>query len=494
MRGNGGQRDGMNGWRHPEDEADLDAFQRRWLAACACYPVLRWPLTIWLGRKLAEADAVAEPDMGDHAPLFCLPWFRVGLMPAATRERLIASLSDADRRTVRRALQDILARHRGRRVGALDPEDEDPIFAGFMLGERSRPAERLLDAVVARTAPTWWRAGADGRLVSRAGLGAAACLGAIAVTALATSGWTTLEGEVLVPLPEMAILPPGDFEMGSPPDEAGRWRDEGPRHSVAIAPFAIARREVTVAEFARFVTATGHDASDDCYVWDVDAQEWRRDAGASWRRPGFEQFEQGDDHPVVCVNWEDAQAYVAWLNTAVDGEPYRLPSEAEWEYAARGTLPAGWPGAAASTGANARAVAQGPYFWGSEAEAACWFANGADASTAEIAPDWSRTSCDDQSRYTAGVDSYHRNGFGLADISGNVYEWIEDCWHGDYEGAPRDGSTWLEATGGDCSRRVVRGGSWSNEPEDLRSAYRVRYERDNRSSILGFRVARTLTP
>ena len=144
---------------------------------------------------------------------------------------------------------------------------------------------------------------------------------------------------------------------------------------------------------------------------------------------------------MVCVNWEDAQAYTAWLSRE-SGAEYRLLSEAEWEYVARGGT-------------------QTVQYW--EEGEQCRHVNGADAST-EF--DW-KIACDDGHARTAPVGSYTENGFGVSDVLGNVWEWVEDCWNGNYEGAPADGTAW---TSGNCHTRMVRGGSWDCTPWVLRSA------------------------
>ena len=157
------------------------------------------------------------------------------------------------------------------------------------------------------------------------------------------------------------------------------------------------------------------------------------------------------------VSWEDAQSYVRWLSRET-GEEYRLLSEAEWEYAAR-------------AGTRTR------YWWG-------------DAIGRNRA-NCAGNHCGDSYRYTAPVGSFSSNGFGLHDMHGNVWEWVEDCWNDSYRGAPSDGSAWES---GDCGVRVLRGGSWSHVPRLLRSAYRFGSTAGDRSSYAGFRVARTLTP
>ena len=263
--------------------------------------------------------------------------------------------------------------------------------------------------------------------------------------------------------PEMVVVPAGSFLMGAPADEGGRDDDEGPVHRVTIGEaFAVGVYEVTRGEYERFVGATGYAAGNRCYSYEGWFGGADR-AGRNWREPGYRQSEE---HPVVCVTWEDAQAYVAWLSRE-SGAPYRLLSEAEWEYVARaGSETAyGWGDAIGENRANCRGCGSR---WDNEG--------------------------------TAPVGSFQANGFGLYDVHGNVWEWVLDCWNDNYAGAPTDGSAW---TGGDCNYRVVRGGSWNYTPRNLRSADRswghasedsLKYSTGGRNSSVGFRVARSLTP
>ena len=177
-------------------------------------------------------------------------------------------------------------------------------------------------------------------------------------------------------------------------------------------------------------------------------------------------------HPLINVSWDQAKAYVAWLSR-MTGKPYRLLTEAEWEYAARGVTSADAP--------------HPPYPWGDKASHE--YANYGTDQCCQ-----GKTEGRDKWLYTAPVGQFPANAFGLYDMHGNVLEWVEDPWHDDYRGSPppTDGSVWME--GGDVSRRVVRGGSWNNDPGDLRSAVRNWNTAGSRSNNLGFRVARTLTP
>ncbi|WP_371134349.1 formylglycine-generating enzyme family protein [Nitrosomonas sp.] len=270
----------------------------------------------------------------------------------------------------------------------------------------------------------------------------------------------------------MVAIRPGRFLMGSPEDEKGRFNSESPQHAATIPnPFAISRCEITVGQFKQFVQETNHRTAVEengkgCFVWNVDQKTYEQQPERNWKSPGFAQ---NDDHPVVCVSWGDAKAYVKWLSHRT-GAVYRLPTEAEWEYVARaGTKTA--------------------RFYQDDKQ--CDYANGAGQETKSIASsDWTLAECSDGHVYTAPVASFSENQFGLFDLLGNVWEWVEDCWHENYQGAPTDGSAWKEANGGDCDRRVVRGGSWDGSPQDLRSAFRFRIYTDVAYGILGFRIAR----
>ena len=242
--------------------------------------------------------------------------------------------------------------------------------------------------------------------------------------------------------PEMVVVPAGSFMMGSPAGEEGRRENEGPQHEVTIPRrFAVGKYEVTFAEWDACVAGGG------CGGHRPDDRGWGRG-----RRP------------VISVSWEDAKAHVEWLSRKT-GKRYRLLSEAEWEYVARaGTAGPFHFGRTISTD---QANYDGNYTYGSGRK-------GVDR------------------KKTVSVGSFSANGFGLHDVHGNVWDWVEDCWHGDYSGAPTDGSAWT--SGGDCGSRVLRGGSWFNQPRFLRSANRGGITAGNRDGSSGFRLARTLTP
>jgi formylglycine-generating enzyme required for sulfatase activity len=242
--------------------------------------------------------------------------------------------------------------------------------------------------------------------------------------------------------PEMVVVPAGSFTMGSLANEKDRRSDEGPQHTVTIGrPFAVGKLHVTVDQYKVFVRETRYEKSRSC----------------DWRRPGFAQ--EGS-HPVVCVSWDDAMAYATWLARKT-GKPYRLLTEAEFEYAARGqTSPDTYP----------------RFWFGNDQQDRCRYANGTG-------------SCDGY-EYTSPAGHYPPNAFGLYDMAGNAWQWTADCYHDSYNGAPADGSMW---TSGSCNRgRVARGGSWNLTPLDLRAAIRNMYTAEGYS--FGFRLARTLGP
>jgi len=231
--------------------------------------------------------------------------------------------------------------------------------------------------------------------------------------------------------PEMVVVPAGSFRMGD--QSGGGDDDEKPVHRVRLAaPFAVGVYEVTFDE------------------WDACAS-----AGGCTHRPGDGGWGRGR-RPVINVNWDDAREYVRWLSRET-GKRYRLLSESEWEYVAR-------------SGSSSR------YHWGDSI-------GSNNANCGGCGSRW------DNDR-TAPVGSFAANGFGLHDVHGNVWEWVEDCYHGSYSGAPSDGRAWT--TGGDCEHRVLRGGSWGNKPRGLRAAYRDGDSSGDRINFFGFRVARTL--
>jgi len=246
-----------------------------------------------------------------------------------------------------------------------------------------------------------------------------------------------------VPLPEMVRIPAGSFLMGSPASEPERDADEGPQHRVQVAAFELGKSEVTFAQ------------------WDACVA-----TGGCTHRPADEGWGRGNQ-PVINVSWDDVQQYVTWLSRQT-GQTWRLPTEAEWEYAARaGTT------TAFSTG-NCITTSQAHY-------------NSYDDYAGCGTKNWVFVG------RTRAVGSYPPNRWGLYDLHGNVHEWVQDCSHDSYTGAPQNGSAWLDSCP-DSGRRVLRGGSWFNYPRDLRAASRVRNVTGNRDVDLGFRVARTLTP
>jgi formylglycine-generating enzyme required for sulfatase activity len=279
---------------------------------------------------------------------------------------------------------------------------------------------------------------------------ALACALALAVgVATAQSPGSTLHD--CPTCPDLVVIPPGEFVMGSPKSESGHT-DEKPQHTVRIArPLGVSRTEVTFEQ------------------WDVCTAAGRCPQAAD------DGYGRGS-YPAINVSWKDAQAYVAWLSEST-GKRYRLLSESEWEYAAR---------AGTTT----------PWFWGPEEDSygnrkACDYANTHDESGKEAHPMyvWSEHRCADGYAENAPTAKYKPNPFGLHDMLGNVREWVQDCHIEGYEGAPADGSA---RDASPCEARVVRGGAWVDGPSTSRSAYRYAEKEDFRNYQVGFRVAREL--
>ena len=231
--------------------------------------------------------------------------------------------------------------------------------------------------------------------------------------------------------PLMVVVPAGSFSMGCLSNDSDCFSDEQPVHDVTLRNnFAMAVYEVSFAEYDRYVQDTGV----------------RRPYDRGWGR---------GNRPVIAADWEEARAYARWLSEQT-GHSYRLPTEVEWEYAAR-----------AGTATK--------YSWGNDAT-----------------PEQANYNRDDRWENTAPVGSFPANGFGLYDMHGNVLEWTQDCWHDSYRGAPTNGQAWEGANGGNCDRRVVRGGSWSHFPGHLRAAYRYSLGVSYRGLQLGLRLVQDL--
>ncbi len=228
--------------------------------------------------------------------------------------------------------------------------------------------------------------------------------------------------------PAMIVVPPGSFTMGD-----STFRQSHPEHRVTIGSrFAVSKDMITRAEYEEFLRETGYSAD------------------PSWREG---KFQQRGSLPAIYVNWQDAQAYVKWLSTK-SKHRYRLLSEAEYEYAER-------------SGAGTA------YWWGDDPSVICSYVTTSECNYGG----------------PTDVGSHRPNGFGLDDMTGNEFEWVQDCYHWSYDGAPDDGAVW---NGGECRVRTMRGCSWFVDSAHMRAGYRNYSDSSNRSEVIGFRVARNL--
>jgi formylglycine-generating enzyme len=249
---------------------------------------------------------------------------------------------------------------------------------------------------------------------------------------------------------EFVMIPGGCFKMGSPAGENGRFDNEG-LHEVCVSPFMMGKYEVTVGQFRKFVEATNYRTEAET-----------AGGGKNWRDPGFPQK---DNEPVVYVSWNDAQQFISWMNKS--GKGYRLPTEAEWEYAARAGSQTARP-------------------WGENPDGACQYGNVADRTAKQKNSSWETHDCNDGYLNTAPCGSFKANAFGLHDMIGNVWEWCADWFDGnDYSSSPRNNPSGPSSGSG----RVHRGGGWANDPLGARSALRGGGEPGRRSDGLGFRLA-----
>lgn len=275
--------------------------------------------------------------------------------------------------------------------------------------------------------------------------------------------------------PLMVVVPHGGFRMGAAPDEADASAAERPQRYVRFdRGFAMSRTEVTVAQFRRFIEATGHETRAErrgfSTVYDERRGNLVKRSGVDWRH-GYTGAPADDAMPVLHVSARDAEAYAEWLSQQT-GEAYRLPSEAEFEYAMR-------------AGSQARF----PWGDGAPPPGTGNFTGGRDESPS--GREWRNAfeGYGDGHWGPARVGTFAANGYGLHDLAGNVSEWVADCWHASYRRAPVDGAAWVNPG---CRTRVVRGGSWASAPAQTRSAWRLAADADTTNARLGFRVVRTL--
>lgn len=273
--------------------------------------------------------------------------------------------------------------------------------------------------------------------------------------------------------PEMVVIPAGSFVMGTPGAASAGGAQGAEADAVAITvprAFALGRFEVTRAQFAHFIARSGYEPRGGCRGWDPALLRFSDDLRRGWSNPALPSA-PADLHPVSCVSFADAQAYVQWLARET-GERYRLPSEAEWEYAAR---------------AGSRTLRP----WGDAAESGCDHANTYDlGAEAAYRLGWPAAGCGDGHADLAPVGQFTANAFGLFDVIGNVREWVQDCATGSSTGRPRDARAW-EWLGG-CGNRIRRGGSWLTPPAGSRSAFRDDAPAGERTDDTGFRVAMDL--
>ena len=439
-------------WESVKDSghaADLEAYRKRYPGGR--YEVLAHNRLRRLTHESEEApeagqSASAAPPAPDKAEPATETVASAASAPAQGPEAVEAALDlgRSDRRSIQMGLASL----------GFDPGPADGLFGG-----KTRAALAAWQAAKGETSTGWLTgaeaevlkaAGAEARLAEedrkrRARAAAEALRKAEAEKKARQRQAETKPGRVFKDCemcPEMVVVPAGSFTMGSPASEEGREHYEGPQHRVRISrPFAVGKYEVTFGEWEACVDGGG------CNRHLPDDEGWGRG-----RRP------------VIDVSWDDAQAYVLWLSRKT-GKQYRLLSESEWEYAAR-------------------AGTTGPFHFGETISTDRANYNG------NFTYGWGRKGVYREKTVPAG--SFPGNDFGLHDMHGNAWEWVEDCWYNGYSGAPSDGSAWT--TGGDCSRRVLRGGSWSSRPGYLRSTDRVGSSSGYRFNNGGFRVSRTLSP
>jgi len=459
-----------------------------WLGACAVYPELRWPLTLYLGYQL---ELLSEERL---AKLARLPWFRYGYMPNWLRRRLVGDLTLEQERAIRLRLQDLLLTAQDEPVSDFglpivtqfpslfkrllpiwaQPKISplrDYVFLAFMSDRLAVKVPKLIREFIEPSnlgrMPSFSTVGLFVVFLVVVGISYSSLQ---QVLEFEPAGWNQVDRlpKVAEPLqevkieifqdslkdgslgPKMVKIPAGSFQMGDIQD--GGSDDEKPVHEVSIESFAMGQYEITNAEFVQFLNAVKRRGTKEKPWFETKDED---SYGHIMGSVGSFYVELNyENHPVVNVSWYGANAYAEWLSEQT-GRQYRLPSEAEWEYAAR-------------------AGTETKYWWGNkigENKANC-------------------DGCGSQwdNKQTAPVGSFSANPFGLYDTVGNVWEWVADGWHENYTNAPNDGGIWEE--GANKGLRVLRGGSWYDDPDVTRAADRSRNNLDHRSFVVGFRVVR----
>ena len=297
------------------------------------------------------------------------------------------------------------------------------------------------------------------------------------LAAVTLCGCTSFSTRDCEQCPEMVEIPAGTAIVGASANDKFSNADELPERKVLIKePFAVSRYEITRDQYEAFVSATHRAIGGDCLTDRRKLGDWQYDAVTTLRDPGFAQ---AGNHPVACVNWDEAQAYIAWLNSKTQGG-YRLLTEVEWEYVAR-----------------AGATQNFAYPWGNDPARGCPFANafdqtalqkyqGIDTSGYKV---YDPMACSDGLLNTSPVGSLQPNAFGVHDIIGNVAEWVEDCYSATRENVSESGAPPVETA---CAKRLAKGGSWGTLAHNVRIAERLPYAGTHRDDSIGIRVAKTL--
>ena len=465
----------------------LDSASFFWLCACAVYPHLLWQLTLYLGAKLKTKDANSLFNEKRLSIVSSLPWFRVGYMPDWFRRKLLANLSVEQEKQVRQLLYAMLSK-----VETVKKEaDRHFLMHTFKYGLIKRLIQRLIKHSQSQTNPLSpvhdriFIQFLENRLSVRI---ASAVVRSILNTSKHMKQVVQSKDTPVTPLPEKQtnIEPPapgkpktkiepntqmefiwiegGCYMMGQSDDEKKQIIDERgkdvynlyskrelPRHEVCVSGFWFAKYPVTVGQFRQFVLETQYktDAEKAGESYTLQDDRWQLVKGVHWQNPGFEQ---DDDHPVVCISWNDSVALTKWLSEKHQ-RPFRLPTEAEWEYACR----------AGTTTFR---------FWGDDPSQACQYANVADLTLKKRFNYKYYHNCDDGYVYTSPVGSFLPNPWGLYDMLGNVWEWCADAFDEEAYLKHEKNNPVMELEG--ASFRVLRGGSWFNSPASVRCAARLR--------------------